>query len=110
MGVVVNCTLWNTQTAPRRMKILIACLFLALVVQSCHALVIELAPDYQCPGDGSFPNLEDACDSFYMCSGGKHHKMTCNPGLKFDGSIGQCNWEQEVDDNCNWNDDAIAIG
>lgn len=59
-------------------------------------LVIDLATDYQCPGDGTFPNLEDACDSFFMCSGGKHHKMTCNPGLKFDGSTGGCNWEDEV--------------
>ena len=59
-------------------------------------LVIDLASDYECPGDGTFPNLEDACDSFFMCSEGKHHKMTCNPGLKFDGSIGQCNWEDEV--------------
>merc|ERR1711981_265065 len=73
-------------------------------------LVIDIATDYQCPGDGTFPNLEDACDSFFMCSGGNHHKMTCNPGLKFDGSIGQCNWEAEVDDNCNWSEDAIAIG
>ena len=59
-------------------------------------LVIDLATDYKCPGDGTFPNLEDACDSFFMCSEGKHHKMTCNPGLKFDGSIGQCNWEAKV--------------
>ena len=59
-------------------------------------LVIDLATDYECPGDGTFPNLEDGCDSFFMCSGGQHHKMTCNPGLKFDGSIGQCNWEHVV--------------
>jgi len=73
-------------------------------------LVIDLATDFQCPGDGSFPNLENGCDSFFMCSGDKQYEFTCNPGLKFDGSIGQCNWEQEVDDNCNWDEDAIAIG
>merc|ERR1712045_24159 len=73
-------------------------------------LVIDLATDFQCPGDGSFPNLENGCDSFFMCSGDKQYEFTCNPGLKFDGSIGQCDWEQEVDDNCNWDEDAIAIG
>merc|ERR1712077_51665 len=75
-------------------------------------VVINLETDFQCPGAGNYPNLEDACDSFFMCasSSEKPVRITCNPGLKFDGSIGQCNWEYEVGTNCNWDEDAIAIG
>merc|ERR1712109_344049 len=71
------------------------------------------APDeveFVCPKDGTFPNLENACGSYFMCHGEKVWEVNCQPGLLFDGSIGQCNWESAVDDNCNWSEDAIAIG
>merc|ERR1711981_632610 len=66
--------------------------------------------EFVCPKDGTFPNLENACDSYYICSNGNVWERTCNPGLKFDGSSGQCNWAREVDENCNWHEDAISIG
>merc|ERR1711971_124781 len=75
-------------------------------------IVIDLPSpnEFECPKDGTFPNLENACDSFYVCSNENVWEYTCDPGLKFDGSIGQCNWSDKIDDNCNWHEDAISIG
>merc|ERR1711936_1057197 len=66
--------------------------------------------EFACPGDGTYPNLQNACRSYYNCHSGEVWEVNCQPGLKFDGSIGQCNLGTVVDDSCNWSEDAIAIG
>ena len=61
-------------------------------------VVLELPTEeeFVCPKDGMFPNLENACMSYYMCHSGKVWEVNCQPGLLFDGSIGQCNWDSAV--------------
>lgn len=61
-------------------------------------VVLELPDEVEfvCPKDGTFPNLENACGSYFMCHGENVWEVNCQPGLLFDGSIGQCNWESAV--------------
>merc|ERR1711884_729021 len=68
-------------------------------------IVIELpgetGPEYTCPGDGTFPDMESGCEQYYVCNQGKSWKYTCPPSLLFDAVEGVCNWSQLVDDYCN---------
>ena len=38
-------------------------------------IVIELpgetGPEYTCPGDGTFPDMESGCEQYYVCNQGK---------------------------------------
>ena len=45
-------------------------------------IVIELpgetGPEYTCPGDGTFPDMESGCEQYYVCNQGKvsHQDMS----------------------------------
>ena len=31
----------------------------------------ETGPEYTCPGDGTFPDMESGCEQYYVCNQGK---------------------------------------
>ena len=63
--------------------------------------MIPEADDFSCAGDGLFPDPPSACRGYFRCSGDKLWRYNCPPGLRFDASIGSCNWELLVNDDCN---------
>merc|ERR1711945_50261 len=64
-------------------------------------IVIQLAEHDCSNGDGVYPDLESACEKYYVCNEDRSWSYTCNPGLLFDAKVGACNWPDRVDNYCN---------
>ena len=63
--------------------------------------------EFSCAGDGLYPDLSSHCRGYYRCSGDRLWRYNCPAGLKFDVSIGSCNWELLVNYNCNSEDTVV---
>jgi len=64
-------------------------------------VVVNFA-DYDCSGgDGTYPDFESGCMSYYVCSGDRAWSYTCNANMYFDASLGHCNVGSKVNYNCN---------
>ena len=53
----------------------ISALLLVFLLRPAQSLVINLpgetGPAYNCPGDGTFPDLESGCEEYYVCRAGR---------------------------------------
>jgi len=64
-------------------------------------VVVNFA-DYDCSGgDGTYPDFESGCETYYVCSGDRAWSYTCNQNMYFDASIGHCNVGSKVNEKCN---------
>merc|ERR1712227_447164 len=57
--------------------------------------------DFDCQKDGIFPDPNSTCRYFFKCKGKQSWRFKCPPNTKIDATLGFCNHEGYINENCN---------